>query len=262
MELKRTKTDLKNKWVVITGASSGFGRAAAVAFGSVGAQLMLGARRLDRLRETAQLATEAGAASVCPLYLDVSSTPSVEEFGNALIERTQEVQVLVNNAGGALGVDPVLEGKDEDWETMFQTNVLGLLRVSRKVIPLMLKTEGALVINVGSIAGRVAYEGGSAYCGAKAAELQISKALRLELCGSPVRVTSLDPGMAETDFSLVRFKGNESKAREVYRGVEALSAEDIAETMLWLAERPAHICVDELVIKPTAQAAPHKVARK
>lgn len=260
--MKRTKTDLKNKWVVITGASGGFGRAAAVAFGSAGAHLMLGARRMERLEETARLALEAGAASACPFCLDVSSTPSVEEFGNALAQRTSELQVLINNAGGALGVDTLLEGKDEDWETMLQSNVLGLLRVSRRLIPLMLKVEGALVINVGSIAGRIPYEGGSVYCGAKAAELQITKALRLELCGTPIRVTSLDPGMAETDFSLVRYKGDAAKAREVYRGVKALSAEDIAETMLWLAERPAHVCIDELVIKPTAQAAPYKVARK
>ena len=118
------------------------------------------------------------------------------------------------------------------------------------------------MINVGSIAGRIPYEGGSVYCGAKAAELQITKALRLELCGTPVRVTSLDPGMAETEFSLVRYKGDAAKAQEVYRGVKALTAEDIAQTMLWLAERPAHVCIDELVIKPTAQAAPYKVARK
>lgn len=256
------KTSLRNKTVVITGASSGFGRAAAVAFGAQGARLVLGARRLERLNETAQLATQAGALSVQVLPLDVTLTGSVEAFGDAIKAQTDSVQVLINNAGGALGVDTILEGKDSDWETMFQTNVLGLLRVTRKVVPLMLKVEGAIVINVGSIAGRIAYEGGSAYCGAKAAELQITKTLRLELCGTPVRVTSLDPGMAETDFSLVRYKGDSQKARLVYRGVHPLCAEDIAETMLWLAERPAHVCVDELVIKPTAQAAPYKVARK
>lgn len=253
---------LNQKWIVITGASSGFGRAAAVAFAGEGARLVLGARRVERLNETAELACQAGAASVEVVPLDVTSTASVEAFGNAVAALTDSVQVLINNAGGALGVDTVLEGKDSDWETMLQTNVLGLLRVTRKIVPLMLKTEGATVINVGSIAGRIAYEGGSVYCGAKAAELQITKALRLELCGLPVRVTSLDPGMAKTDFSMVRYKGDQVKAEAVYRGVHALSAEDIAETMLWVAQRPAHVCIDELVIKPVAQAAPYKVARK
>lgn len=253
---------LNQKWIVITGASSGFGRAAAVAFAGEGARLILGARRGERLNETAELARQAGADIVKVSLLDVTSTASVEAFGNVVAALTDSVQVLINNAGGALGVDTILEGKDSDWETMLQTNVLGLLRVTRRIVPLMLKTEGASVINVGSIAGRIAYEGGSVYCGAKAAELQITKALRLELCGTPVRVTSLDPGMAKTDFSLVRYKGDEAKAETVYRGVHALSAEDIAETMLWVAKRPAHVCIDELVIKPVAQAAPYKVSRK
>ena len=254
--------NLKDKYVVITGASSGFGRAAAVAFAGEGAHLILGARRVERLNETAMMACKAGAASVLVVPVDVTRTESVEDFGNTIAQTTKSVQVLINNAGGALGVDTVLNGKDEDWETMLQTNVLGLLRVTRKVAPLMLTTEGATIINVGSIAGRIAYEGGSVYCGAKAAELQITKALRLELCGTPVRVTSLDPGMAETDFSLVRYKGDAEKAAAVYRGVHPLCAEDIAETMLWLAKRPAHVCIDEMVIKPVAQAAPYKVFRK
>lgn len=254
-------TSLKNKWIVITGASSGFGRAAAIAFASRGACLFLGARRIDLLNETAQLALKTGATAAIASSLDVSSTSDVERFADRLMKYTSDVQVLINNAGGALGVDTVLEGKDSDWETMLQTNVLGLLRVSRRIIPMMLNTAGANVINVGSIAGRIAYEGGSVYCGAKAAELQITKALRLELCGTPIRVTSLDPGMAETNFSVVRYKGNLNKAAAVYQGVKPLCAEDIAETMLWIAERPPHVCIDELVIKPVAQAAPYKVAR-
>jgi len=253
---------LKNKWIVITGASSGFGRAAAVAFAREGANLILGARRMELLKETAQMAMDTGAASATPLFLDVEKTDSVEAFGNEVIRLTNAVQVLINNAGGAQGVDTILEGKDSDWEIMFQTNVLGLLRVTRKIVPLMLEVEGANVINVGSIAGRIAYEGGSAYCGAKAAELQITKALRLELCGTPVRITSLDPGMAETNFSMVRYKGDKAKSDAVYRGVKPLCAEDIAQTMLWIAQRPPHVCIDEIVIKPVAQAAPHKIFRK
>jgi NADP-dependent 3-hydroxy acid dehydrogenase YdfG len=144
---------------------------------------------------------------------------------------------------------------------MFQINVLGLLRVTRAILPLMEGTQGS-ILNIGSVAGRTAYEGGAAYCGAKAAELQITKALRLELCGTGLRVSTIDPGMAETEFSLVRFKGDEARASKVYEGVEPLTAEDVAETMVWVASRPHHVCIDELVIKCTDQAALHKVHRR
>jgi NADP-dependent 3-hydroxy acid dehydrogenase YdfG len=145
---------------------------------------------------------------------------------------------------------------------MFQANVLGVLRVTRASLPLLVRNSGSTIINIGSIAGRVAYEGGSAYCGAKAAELQITKALRLELSGTGVRVCTVDPGMAETEFSLVRFKGDEAKARKVYEGVEPLTASDIADTLVWVASRPPHVCIDELLIKCTDQAAIHKVHRR
>ena len=175
---------------------------------------------------------------------------------------TDKVDVLVNNAGGAKGLDTVADGKDEDWEFMMQTNVLGVLRVTRACLPLMVKNPGSSIINIGSIAGRVAYEGGSAYCGAKAAELQITKALRLELSGTGVRVSTVDPGMAETEFSVVRFKGDEAKAKKVYEGVEPLTADDIAGTLVWVASRPPHVCIDEMVIKCTDQAAIHKLHRR
>jgi NADP-dependent 3-hydroxy acid dehydrogenase YdfG len=145
---------------------------------------------------------------------------------------------------------------------MFQSNVLGLLRVTRAILPLLPHDAGASIINIGSIAGRVAYEGGSAYCGAKAAELQISRALRLELCGTGIRVMSNDPGVAETDFSIVRFKGDTERAAKVYAGIDPLTADDIAETLVWCASRPAHVCIDELLIKCTDQAAIHKVNRR
>ena len=144
---------------------------------------------------------------------------------------------------------------------MFEINVLGVLRMTRAILPLMKDTQGS-IINIGSIAGRVAYEGGAAYCGAKAAELQITKALRLELCGTGLRVSTVDPGMAETEFSMVRFKGEAEKAKKVYEGVEPLTAEDIAETLVWVAARPHHVCIDEMVIKCTDQAALHKVNRR
>ncbi len=253
---------LSDKWVLITGASSGFGAAAAGAFAAEGAHVLLGARRVDRLEEVAGAARKAGAPSAHAHALDVAQTASVDVFADWVRGLTSRVDVLINNAGGALGLDTVAEGKDEDWEGMFQSNVLGLLRVTRAILPLIPHNAGASILNLGSIAGRVAYEGGSAYCGAKAAELQISRALRLELCGTGIRVGSIDPGVAETDFSLVRFKGDAERAAKVYAGIDALTAQDIAETLVWCASRPPHVCIDELLIKCTDQAAIHKVNRR
>ena len=169
---------------------------------------------------------------------------------------------MINNAGGALGLDTVATGKDEDWETMFQTNVLGLLRVTRAVLPMMMKNPGSTILNIGSVAGHTAYEGGAAYCAAKAGERKITQALRLELNGTGVRVGSIDPGLAETEFSMVRFKGDSARAGKVYEGINPLLAEDIAETLVWVASRPPHVNIDEIVIKPTDQAAIHKVFRR
>ncbi len=253
---------LANRWVFITGASSGFGAAAAHAFGAEGARVVLGARRVDRLKEVAAEAKAAGAVEAIYHALDVTKTASVQTFAEWLHPQTGQIDVLINNAGGALGVDTVAQGKDEDWETMMQTNVLGVLRVTRAILPFMVNNPGSSIINIGSIAGRTAYEGGSAYCAAKAGELQITKALRLELNGTGVRVSTVDPGFAETEFSLVRFKGDAERAKKVYDGIIPLTGEDIAETLVWVASRPAHVCIDELVIKPTDQAAIHKVYRR
>lgn len=253
--------NLKDKWVLITGASSGFGAATAVAFGREGARLLLGARRVDRLKDVAAGALEAGAGAAEFHRLDVGSTPSVESFTQFVRSKVGKVDILINNAGGAHGLEPVTQGRDEDWEAMIQSNVLGVLRMSRAVIPLMEGTNG-YVINIGSIAGRVAYENGAAYCACKAAELSITRALRLELCGTGIRVGTVDPGLAETEFSMVRFKGDAQRSAKVYEGVVPLTAEDIAETLVWVASRPAHVCIDEMVIKCTDQAAIHKVHRR
>ena len=255
-------SSLANKWVLITGASSGFGAAAARAFAREGARLLLGARRVDRIEQVAAECRKVGAPEARAHALDVASTASVNDFAKWSRGFTTKLDVLINNAGGAKGLETVAEGRDEDWEFMMQTNVLGVLRVTRACLPLLVSNPGACIINIGSIAGRVAYEGGSAYCAAKAGELQITKALRLELCGTGVRVCTVDPGMAETEFSVVRFKGDEAKAKKVYEGVEPLTGEDVAETLVWVASRPAHVCIDELVIKCTDQAAIHKVNRR
>lgn len=255
-------SSLANKWVLITGASSGFGASAAMAFARAGAKLLLGARRVDRLEEVAAAAKKAGAPAAHVHALDVASTASTDEFAKWARSLTEKVDVLINNAGGAKGLETVAQGKDDDWEFMMQTNVLGVLRMTRACLPMMTNNPGSTIINIGSIAGRVAYEGGSAYCAAKAGELQITKALRLELSGTGVRVATVDPGFAETEFSLVRFKGDAARAKKVYEGMIPLTGDDVAEAILWVASRPAHVCIDEMVIKPTDQAAIHKVHRR
>lgn len=254
-------TSLRDKWVFITGGSAGFGAEGALHFAREGAHLVLGARRVDRLEQVAADCKEAGAASARFHELDVASTENVNACVEWLKELTPQLDVLVNNAGGAHGMDTVAEGKDEDWEAMIESNFLGLMRVTRACLPLMMENSGSTIINIGSIAGRVAYEGGSVYCGVKAAEKSITQTLRLELNGTGVRVGTLDPGLAETEFAMVRFKGDQEKADKIYEGLDPLVAEDIAEAMVWMATRPPHVCIDEILIKCTAQAAIHKTHR-
>lgn len=262
-------TRLKDKWVLITGASSGFGAEAARAFAAEGAKLLLGARRLDRLEQVATAARQAGASEVHHHALDVSQTANVEAFAAWAKEKIgasdgapQNLHVLINNAGGAQGLDTVAEGKDADWETMLQTNVLGVLRMTRAVLALMPHHSGASILNIGSLAGHVPYEGGSAYCAAKAGELQITRCLRLELNGTGIRVSTIDPGLARTEFATVRFKGDMSRVEKLYEGTQPLVAQDIAEILVWVASRPPHVNIDEMLIKPTDQAAMHKVYRR
>jgi 3-hydroxy acid dehydrogenase / malonic semialdehyde reductase len=263
------KSPLKNKWVLITGASSGFGAAAAIAFGAAGAKLLLGARRVDRLKKVAAEAKKSGAAAAHFHELDVSKTAGVDKFiswakGKIGSQKSEagSLHVLINNAGGAHGVDTIADGKDADWEAMMQSNVLGVLRVTRAALPLIPRDAGASIINIGSVAGHAVYEGGAVYCAAKAGELQITRALRLELFGTGIRVGTVDPGLAETEFSLVRFKGDATKAKKVYEGTNPLTAEDIAEILVWIASRPAHVNIDELIVKPVDQAAIGKVFRR
>lgn len=257
-----TTSPLTQKWVLITGASAGFGAAAARAFGAAGARLLLGARRLEKLATVATQARDAGAPQALYHALDVTQTASVTAFADWARVMAGRVDVLVNNAGGAHGLDPVEQGRDSDWETMLQTNVLGTLRMTRAILPLMKPHPGGIIINIGSTAGREAYEGGGAYCAAKAGVLQITRALRFELLGTGLRVATVDPGLAETEFSLVRFKGDRARAAKVYQGMTPLRAEDVAEAIVWVASRPPHVCVDELLIKPTDQASMHKIHRR
>ena len=258
------KHSLKNQWVLITGASSGFGAAAAQAFAAEGAKLLLGARRADRLRRVTAAAKKAGAAAAHWHELDVTQTASVATFIAWAKGRmqAQPLQVLINNAGGAHGMDNVADAKDADWEITVQTNVLGLLRMTRAALPLLARDAGASILNLGSLAGRTAYGGGAAYCAAKAGELAITRALRHELIGTGIRVATIDPGLAETEFSLVRFKGDVKKADAVYAGMNPLVAADIADILLWVATRPPHVNIDELLVKPTDQVEMGKVFRR
>ena len=254
---------LKDKWVLITGASSGFGAAMAKAFAAEGAKLLLGARRLDRLEKVAADAKKAGAPEALFHSLDVSKTASANAFAEwAKSKAGNNLHVLVNNAGGAHGLDTIANARDEDWETMLQTNVLGVLRMIRACLPLIPHHAEASIINIGSYAGYVAYEGGAAYCAAKSGERKITESLRLELYGTGIRVSSVDPGLAETEFSVVRFKGDTARAKKVYEGTEPLTADDIAETVVWVASRPRNMNIDQILIKATDQAAMHKVYRR
>jgi 3-hydroxy acid dehydrogenase/malonic semialdehyde reductase len=256
------KFSLKDKWVLITGASSGFGEAAAKAFAQEGAKLLLGARREDRLKQVAADAKKAGAPEAHFHFLDVAKTDSVEKFTAWAKEKAGSIHVLINNAGGAHGLDTIAQGKDADWEAMLQSNVLGILRVTRAALPLIPRDAGASIINLGSVAGYFAYEGSSVYCAAKAAELQITRTLRLELFGAGIRVSSVNPGLAETEFALVRFKGDTAAAKKLYEGTDPLTAPDIADILVWVATRPPHVNIDDLIVKPVDQVAIGKVFKR
>ncbi len=236
---------------VITGASSGIGAATAQALAAAGFGLVLGARRLEKLREVGE---PLGARC---LALDVTSAESVETF----CAEVDSANVLVNNAGGAWGLERLESAIDENWQRMYDTNVLGLMRMTRALLPKLEASGAGHVVNVGSIAGREAYVGGAGYNAAKFAVKAITQALRLELVGRPIRVTEIAPGMVETEFSLVRFEGNTERAAKVYEGLQPLTAEDIADCIEWAVTRPAHVNIDEMVVKPLAQASATVAAR-
>ena len=240
---------------VITGASSGIGAATALALGRHGFRLAVGARRVERLKK---VAGEGGVA----LRLDVTDEESVKEFVRQVAKRFGRVDVLVNNAGGALGLNPVAEARDDEWIGMWKTNVLGLMWMTRACLPLLRKAKRGHIVNIGSIAGFETYPGGAGYTGAKHAVRAISKTLRLELNGEPIRVTEINPGLVETEFSLVRFHGDRNAAKVPYTGIKPLTADDIADCVVYAVTRPAHVNVDEIVVRPVAQATATIVARK
>lgn len=237
---------------VITGASSGIGEATARRLAADGFELVLGARRTERLQAVAR---ETGARAY---YLDVTDTESVNQF----VARVDRCDLLVNNAGGALGLEPVAEADEARWRWMFEANVLGTVRMTKALLPKLLAGENGHIVVVSSIAGLEVYEGGGGYAAAKHAETVVAETLRLELIGQPLRVTEIDPGMVETEFSLVRFGGDAQRAAQVYAGMVPLTADDIADCISWAVTRPWWVNVDRIVIKPRAQVQATKVFRE
>jgi len=240
---------------VITGASSGIGAATAIALGRHGYRIVVGARRLDRIE---RVAGEDGVA----IRLDVTDEDSVRAFVAEVKRRFGRIDVLVNNAGGALGLNPISEARDDDWTGMWKTNVLGLMWMTRECLPLLRKSKHGHIVNIGSVAGFETYKGGAGYTAVKHAVRAISRTLRLELNGEPIRITEIDPGLVETEFSLVRYHGDRKAAKAVYAGMKPLTAEDVADCIVFAVTRPPHVDIDEIVIRPVAQATTWMVARK
>ena len=231
---------------VVTGASSGIGAAAARRLASEGFRVVVGARRVDRLEEL--VATIGSTARA--LSLDVTDPASVDAFCGEI----DECRLLVNNAGGALGRDPVADADEQQWTTMYESNVLGVLRMTKGLLPKLVGSGDGHVITIGSIAGIEPYPGGAGYNAAKHAVRAVMDVLRMELLGQPVRVSEIDPGMVETEFSIARFGGDEAAAAKVYEGMTPLTADDIADCIAWVATRPSHVDVDQLVVRPRDQA--------
>jgi 3-hydroxy acid dehydrogenase/malonic semialdehyde reductase len=242
------------KIVFITGATSGFGKACAEKFASHGYDLILNGRREERLEELkAQLEKKFNIA-VCLLPFDVRNRGKVFEAVKSIPEEWQRIDVLINNAGLALGRDYFDEADIDDWETMIDSNVKGLLYVSRAVIPFLIKQSKGHIINLGSIAGIEVYEKGNVYCASKFAVDAISKSMRIDLLRHGIKVTNIEPGAAETEFGIVRFKGDETTAKQVYNGIVPLSAGDVAEIIYYTTTLPPHVCINELVVTCTQQA--------
>jgi 3-hydroxy acid dehydrogenase/malonic semialdehyde reductase len=255
-------TSLVKKIVLITGASSGIGLACARAFAREGARLILTARRKERLRALAEELKKEHKTETCVFELDVRDHSAVQRAIQNLASEWQEIEVLVNNAGLSRGLTKLHEGQLQDWEEMIDTNVKGLLYVTRQVLPGMVARARGMVINIGSIAGHEVYVGGNVYCATKHAVDAITRGLQWDLVDTPIRVCTVDPGLVETEFSIVRFRGDEPRAKAVYQNIKALQPEDIAEGVVFCATRPAHVQIAQMVVLPTNQASVSLVHRR
>jgi 3-hydroxy acid dehydrogenase/malonic semialdehyde reductase len=255
--MSRSEQSVRGRVVLITGASSGIGAATAKAFAETGAKLLLCARRLDKLKALEPELTEAGAQAVHSEVLDVTDRNAVDKLlgpDGSLPAQWQAIDLLVNNAGLSRGLGKLYQDDPENWEEMINTNTKGLLYVTRAVVPGMVDRGRGHVLSIGSTAGHQTYAGGSVYCATKAAERVISEGLKLDLMGTPIRVTSIDPGMVQTNFSAVRFRGDQEKAAKVYENITPLQAEDVADAILWAATRPAHVNIHSVLLTSIDQA--------
>lgn len=245
---------VKDKIVVITGASAGIGASCAKIFGEAGAKLILAARRLENLEELAESLKEKYQTETYLIQLDVRDRPGVEAAFSHLPESWNNIEILINNAGLSRGLEKFHQASIEDWEEMIDTNVKGLLYVSRSIIPGMVDRGAGHIVNIGSIAGRAAYPGGHVYCASKAAVRSISDGMKQDLLGTPLRVTEIQPGLVETEFSIVRFHGDSDRANQVYQDLTPLSPDDIADVVFFTVTRPAHVNISEVLLVPTDQA--------
>lgn len=250
-----------NQIVFITGASSGIGAACTKIFAQNGAKLILAARRFDKLQQLVE-SLSINSSHVHLIELDVRNREAVESAISSLPTEWSNIDILINNAGLSRGLDKLHEGAFEDWEEMIDTNIKGLLYMTRYIVPGMVQRARGHVINIGSIAGHQTYPSGNVYCGTKAAVKSISEGLKQDLLGTPIRVTSVDPGMVETEFSEVRFHGDSERAAKVYQGVTPLTPDDVADVIYFCATRPAHVNINEVILMPVDQASATLVNRK
>ncbi len=242
------------KTALITGATSGIGEAIAQKFAQNGINVIISGRRQERLTALAASISKNTGAKVLTLKMNVAKRPDVEHSIRYLPEEWKAIDILVNNAGLAVGLDPIHEGDPDDWERMIDTNLKGLMYVTRSVTPLMIARNTGLIINLGSIAGKEVYPKGNIYCATKHAVDALTKSMRIDLIGKGIKVTQIAPGLVETEFSMVRFKGDKERAEKVYHGYKPLEARDIAEIAYYLTTLPDHVCVNDLVVTPLAQA--------
>lgn len=250
------------KTVLITGATSGIGEATAIKFAEATCRLIITGRRKDRINDLTEHLVQEYGIDVLPLCFDVRDIRQVEKCLGNLPEEWQKIDILVNNAGLAAGLGHIDEGDRDDWDRMIDTNVKGLLYVTRTIVPGMVSRQSGHIINISSIAGKEVYENGGVYCASKHAVDALSKGMRIDLLKHGIRVTNIAPGMVETEFSLVRFRGDRERADAVYKGIRALKGEDVAEVIFYCASLPAHVCINDLVITPTAQAGVNHSVRK
>lgn len=248
--------------VLITGATSGIGKSTAQLFAKNGHDLIITGRREDRLKEIKTQLESDFKIKVTTLCFDIRKLSEVENAISTLSSENKKIDVLVNNAGLAAGLGPIQSGNIDHWERMIDTNVKGLLYISRAISNLMIENKKGHIINIGSIAGKEVYANGNVYCATKHAVDALNKAMRIDLLPHNIKVTAINPGMVETEFSIVRFDGDSDKAKKVYEGLQPLTPDDIAETIYWVANRPPHVNINDIIITPTVQATATNVIRK